>query len=69
MLHPRVLSHPRFFAGVEQNKKAEAFFKTLNKTNAYSVVYRLETAKKSETRTKRMKMILAMMEQGQTFHP
>jgi hypothetical protein len=32
----------------------------------YAIVYRLETAKKPE---KRMKTILAMMEQGKAFHP
>lgn len=58
-----------FLKELSKNKKAEAFFKTLNKANVYSIVYRLETAKKPETRTKRMKMILAMMEQGKTFHP
>ncbi|WP_050466864.1 YdeI/OmpD-associated family protein [Herbaspirillum chlorophenolicum] len=58
-----------FLKELSKNKKAEAFFKTLNKANVYSIVYRLETAKKPETREKRMKMILAMMEQGKAFHP
>ena len=54
---------------LENNAKAKAFFKGLSRANVYSIVYRLETAKKPETREKRMKMILAMMEQGKTFHP
>lgn len=58
-----------FLKELSKNKKAQAFFNTLNKANVYSIVYRLETAKKPETREKRMKMILAMMEQGKTFHP
>lgn len=58
-----------FLRELSRNKKAEAFFKTLNKANVYAIVYRLETAKKPETREKRMKMILAMLEQGKTFHP
>jgi uncharacterized protein YdeI (YjbR/CyaY-like superfamily) len=58
-----------FLKELSKNKKAEAFFKTLNKANIYSIVYRLETAKKPETREKRMKTILAMMEQGKAFHP
>ena len=53
----------------KKNKNAETFFKTLNKANVYSIVYRLETAKKPETRERRMKTILAMMEQGKAFHP
>ncbi len=58
-----------FLKELSRNKKAEAFFKTLTKANVYSIVYRLETAKTPETREKRMKMILAMMEQGKAFHP
>lgn len=54
---------------LRKNKKAAAFFKTLNKANVYAIVYRLETAKKPETREKRMKTILAMLEQGKAFHP
>ena len=57
-----------FLKELAKNKKAEAFFKTLNKANVYSIIYRLQTAKKQETRTKRMKMILAMMDQGKAFH-
>lgn len=58
-----------FLKELSKNKQAEAFFNTLNRTNVYAIVYRLETAKKPETREKRMKMILAMLEQGKTFHP
>ena len=58
-----------FLKELNKNKKAKAFFKTLNKANIYSIVYRLQTAKKPETREKRMKLILAMMDQGKTFHP
>jgi uncharacterized protein YdeI (YjbR/CyaY-like superfamily) len=57
-----------FLRELEKNKKAKAFFDTLNKTNVYSIAYRLETAKKPETRAKRMNMILAMMAQGKKFH-
>jgi uncharacterized protein YdeI (YjbR/CyaY-like superfamily) len=58
-----------FLKELSKNKKAEAFFKTLNKANVYSIIYRLETAKKLETREKRMQTILAMLEQGKAFHP
>jgi uncharacterized protein YdeI (YjbR/CyaY-like superfamily) len=58
-----------FLKELEKNSKAKAFFETLNKANVYSIVYRLDTAKKAETRAKRMKMILAMMAQGKKFHP
>ncbi len=58
-----------FLQELNKNKKAKAFFETLNRANIYSIVYRLQTAKKPETRERRMKLILAMMDQGQTFHP
>ena len=58
-----------FLKELEKDKKAKAFFETLNKANVYSIVYRLDTAKKPETREKRMKMLLAMMAQGKKFHP
>jgi uncharacterized protein YdeI (YjbR/CyaY-like superfamily) len=57
-----------FLKELAKNKKAETFFKTLNKANIYSIVYRLTTAKKAETRARRMKLILAMMNQGKSFH-
>jgi len=57
-----------FMKELAKNKKANAFFKTLNKTNLYSIVYRLQTAKKAETRKKRMEEIIKMLEQGETFH-
>ena len=67
---PRSAAPPvDFLKELRKNKKAAAFFKTLNKANVYAIVYRLETAKKPETRDKRMKAILAMLEQGKAFHP
>lgn len=58
-----------FLAELDKNKKAKTFFEALNKANVYSIVYRLHTAKKPETREKRMKLILAMMAAGKKFHP
>ena len=58
-----------FLKALSKNKKAKAFFDTLNKTNLYSISWRLQTAKKPETREKRMKSILAMLGRGEKFHP
>jgi uncharacterized protein YdeI (YjbR/CyaY-like superfamily) len=57
-----------FLIKLAKNKKAETFFKTLNKANTYSIAWRLQTAKKPETRDKRMKAILEMLEKGEKFH-
>jgi len=58
-----------FLKELSKDKKAKAFFETLNKANTYAIVWRLQTAKKPETRTKLMKTILAMLAKGEKFHP
>ena len=58
-----------FLEELAKDKKAAAFFKTLNKTNIYAIVFRLQTAKKPATREKRMKAILEMLLKGEKFHP
>jgi uncharacterized protein YdeI (YjbR/CyaY-like superfamily) len=58
-----------FLKALSRNKRAQAFFESLNKANLYSIAYRLQTAKKSETRERRMKAILEMMAKGKKFHP
>jgi uncharacterized protein YdeI (YjbR/CyaY-like superfamily) len=57
-----------FIKQLAGNKKAKAFFETLNKTNLYSIAYRLQTAKKPETRQKRMQAIIDMLARGEKFH-
>jgi len=57
-----------FLKELSKNKKAEAFFKGLNKTNLFSIGFRLQTAKKQETREKRVKEIIEMLAKGEKFH-
>lgn len=57
-----------FMEELSKNKEAEAFFNTLNKTNLYSIGWRLQTAKKPETREKRKKIIIEMLANGKKFH-
>jgi uncharacterized protein YdeI (YjbR/CyaY-like superfamily) len=57
-----------FLKALAKNKKAKAFFETLNKTNLYSICYRLQTAKKAETRERRIKDIIKMLGRGEKFH-
>ncbi|MEP6735517.1 MAG: YdeI/OmpD-associated family protein [Chryseolinea sp.] len=57
-----------FLKELANHKKAESFFKTLNKANIFSIVWRLQTAKKPETRDKRMMVILEMLKKGEKFH-
>lgn len=57
-----------FLRALRRNPKAAAFFKTLNRANVFAIVYRLSTAKKPETRARRMDSILAMLDRGEKFH-
>jgi uncharacterized protein YdeI (YjbR/CyaY-like superfamily) len=57
-----------FLAKLSKNKKAQAFFESLNSSNRYAIAYRLQTAKRPETREKRTKMILDMLRKGEKFH-
>lgn len=57
-----------FLKALSKNKKALAFFNTLNKTNIFAICWRLQTAKKPETREKRMKAIIEMLKKGEKFH-
>lgn len=57
-----------FMEALKKSKKALAFFETLNRANIYAIFYRLQTAKKPETRERRMKLMLEMLERGEKFH-
>jgi len=57
-----------FLRELSKNKKALEFFDSLNKTNKYTIGWRLQTAKSAESREKRMKEILIMMDKGEKFH-
>jgi len=58
-----------FQRALDQNPKAKAMFATLNKANTYALLWRIQTAKKLETRQARITQFIAMLEKGQTFHP
>lgn len=57
-----------FLKLLAKNKKAEKFFHTLNKTNLFAIGWRLQTAKKPETRLKRMQLIIDMLARNEKFH-
>jgi uncharacterized protein YdeI (YjbR/CyaY-like superfamily) len=57
-----------FLKRLSENKKASAFFKTLNKANTYAIAWRLQTAKRNATREMRIMTIIEMLERGEKFH-
>jgi uncharacterized protein YdeI (YjbR/CyaY-like superfamily) len=58
-----------FATALEGNPKAKAFFATLNSTNRYAILFRLQTAKKPETREKRIKQFVEMLAKGEKLYP
>ncbi len=57
-----------FMAALAKKPKALAFFESLSKANRYAIYHRLHTAKRPETRAKRMKEFLAMLQRGEKLH-
>jgi uncharacterized protein YdeI (YjbR/CyaY-like superfamily) len=51
------------------NKAAAAFFAGLDAGNRYAILYRLQTAKKPETRAARLAKFVEMLARKQTLHP
>ena len=47
---------------------AEAFFATLGKQNTFAVHYRLDDAKRPETRARRIAAFIEMFERGEKLH-
>lgn len=56
-----------FQSALNKNKKAKAFFETLTGSRRYSFLFRIETAKKAETREKRIRQFVEMLEKGETL--
>lgn len=57
-----------FLVALKHRPEARAFFETLNKTNLYAIAYRLQTAKKPETRQKRFDKFLTMLEKSEKLY-
>ena len=56
-------------AELDRHPKAKAFFATLDSANRYAVLWRVQTAKKAETRAKRIQQFVAMLERHEKIHP
>jgi uncharacterized protein YdeI (YjbR/CyaY-like superfamily) len=60
---------PDLQAALDREPKAKTFFATLDSQNRYAVLYRLHTAKKAETRARRLEKFVAMLRKGEKLHP
>jgi uncharacterized protein YdeI (YjbR/CyaY-like superfamily) len=53
---------------LDRNRAAREFFATLDSANRYAIVYRLEDAKRAETRERRLRKFIGMLERGEKIH-
>ncbi len=56
-------------AALDANAKAKAFFATLDSANRYAILWRLQTAKRAETRARRIEQFINMLENHEKLHP
>jgi len=59
---------PDLQAALDANPAAAAFFATLRGANRYGILYRVQEAKRPETRARRIASFTAMLADGQTLH-
>lgn len=55
-------------AALAKDRKAKAFFDRLDRTNRYSFCWRVQTAKKPETRAARVAKLVEMLARGEKIH-
>ena len=60
---------PELEIALQNNKKAKDFFDTLNSQNRFAFVFRIITAKKEETKLKKVAEYIRMLENGEVFYP
>ncbi|WJH35540.1 YdeI/OmpD-associated family protein [Paenibacillus sp. CC-CFT747] len=65
-----IASLPEDFAiELERNAQAKAFYDTLDRQNKYAILFRIHNAKKQETREKRIRQFIQMLEKGDKIYP
>ena len=54
---------------LEKNELAREFFATLDSRNRYAILYRIQDAKRPETRARRIAKYVAMLAEGEKPYP
>jgi uncharacterized protein YdeI (YjbR/CyaY-like superfamily) len=66
---PKTATVPADFQNaLDANSAAKEFFRTISAANRYAILWRLQTAKKPETRARRIENFIQMLEKGETLH-
>ena len=56
-------------AALAVNKAAQRFFEVVDRANRYAIIYRVNDAKRPETRARRIADFVEMLARGETLHP
>lgn len=59
---------PEFKAALDKNPQAKAFFAALSKGKQYAFTWRLQTARKPETRAARLDKFISMLNNNEKLH-
>lgn len=54
---------------LDANPKARTFFATLNSRNRYAILFRVQNARKPETRARKIEEFVSMLNRGESFYP
>jgi uncharacterized protein YdeI (YjbR/CyaY-like superfamily) len=54
---------------LDENPKARGFFATLNSANRFAILFRVQDAKRPETRARRIASFIDMLNVGKTIYP
>ena len=60
---------PDLEAALVADPNAQQMFERLSRRNRYAILYRIGTAKRAETRERRIKAFVEMLSRGETIHP
>jgi uncharacterized protein YdeI (YjbR/CyaY-like superfamily) len=67
---PRAATVPKDFqAALKASPQASAFFGTLNSRNRFAILFRIQTAKKPVTRSRRIEQFIRMLENHEKLYP
>lgn len=57
-----------FQIALDANAKAQDFFVTLNRQNRYAILFRIHNVRKAETRARKIREFIAMLERHERVH-
>ena len=61
-------AHPEFVAALERSPAAADFYATLSSQNRFAIYYRIQEAKRDDTRARRIEKFVAMLERGEKLY-